>query len=323
MTDFPTPSIVQTNGIDMAVYEAGSGPPVVLLHGFPELAYSWRHQLPALAAAGYRAVAPDLRGYGLSSKPADVSAYRLEELVADLNGLLDALPDAADGRGALFVAHDWGALLAWQYALLAPDRVRGLVSLGMPFLPRAAHDPVERMRERLGPRFYIVDFQDSDEADRLFAADPRRFIDSTMRVGVITRERYDRLPPERRVISLLDQFRRPAPPGEPLLDEGELDYYAARFAAGGFTGPINWYRNWSHNWRVTEGVPQTVTQPVLFVGARNDVVVLPRQIEAMRDHVPDLEEHMLEDCGHWIQQEKPAATNRLILDWLGRRFPAG
>ncbi len=316
---FPKPGYIQSNDLRMAVYQAGDGPPVVLLHGFPELAFSWRHQLPAFATAGYRAIAPDLRGYGATEKPVAVEAYRMDRLLHDVTGLLDAF----DIRQAVFVGHDWGALLAWQLALVHPDRVHGVVCLNIPFLPRGAREPVSLMRERLGNDFYIVNFQDSHEADKRFASDPRRFINNMMRRGQISRSQFNQLPPERRVISLLATMARDDPGGEPLLDTTELDYYADAFAAGGFTGPINWYRNWSDNWRNSEGIEQEVRVPSLFIGATDDVVVSEQQIEAMRPHVPDLEVHMIDGCGHWTQQEQPDITNRLILDWLSRRFPDG
>lgn len=319
MTEFPTPRIVQTNGIRLAVYEAGHGPLVILLHGFPELAFSWRHQLPALAAAGYRAVAPDLRGYGGSDKPAAVEAYRQEVIFDDIAGLLASLGESR----AIFIAHDWGALIAWQMALLRPELMRGLIALNIPFLPRRERDPIEVMRERLGPDFYVVNFQDSDEADRLFASDPRRFIDRMMRRDIITRAQFDSLPAERQVVNLLATMKRDEARGKALLTAEELDVYASAFADGGFRGPINWYRNWSRNWRASAGVDQTVRIPALFIGADNDVVVTPRQIKAMGDFVPDLESQVFADCGHWLQQEKPAEANDLILDWLCRRFPAG
>jgi len=260
--NFPRPAMVASNGIRLAVHEAGSGPPVVLLHGFPELAYSWRHQLPALAAAGYRAIAPDLRGYGGSDKPPTVGDYRMELLLADITGLLEALAL----ERAVFVGHDWGALLLWQLALLRPDVMRGLVALNIPFMPRSARDPVDMMRARFGDNYYIVNFQDSDEADRRFAADPARFINTMMRRGQITRAAYDQLPAARKVIDLLAALDRDAPGGESLLNAGELAYYAAAFAAGGFTAPINWYRNWSANWAAAAGLPQHVSLPTLFLG---------------------------------------------------------
>ncbi|ANO52277.1 alpha/beta fold hydrolase [Woeseia oceani] len=317
MSSFPAAQILASNGIELAVHEAGTGPAVLLLHGFPELAYSWRHQLPALAAAGYRAIAPDLRGYGQSSRPEAVEEYRIECLIDDMTGLLAAL----ELKNAVIAAHDWGALLAWQMALLRPDLVRGLICLNIPFLPRGRRDPIAVMREHLGPEFYIVNFQDSDEADRRLAEDPRNFINRMMRRDVISRAQFDALPAQQRVISLLATLDKPQPRGNPLLTPEELDYYTAAFAKSGFAGAINWYRNWSHNWRVTEHVKQVVTVPTLFIGAENDVVVQTKQIEAMKSHVPDLEMHMLTDCGHWTQQEQPAATNQLMLDWLARRFP--
>ncbi len=312
---FPAPHFVDTNGIRMAAYEQGEGPAVILLHGFPELAFSWRHQLPALAAAGYRAIAPDQRGYGLTSVPAERSAYRIDELIADVHGLLDAL----ELESAVFVGHDWGAMLLWHMALVAPQRIARLINLNIPHIRRPPRDPIEMMRERWGNDFYIVDFQDSDEADRAFAADPERFFDVMMRRGRIDRRRYDRLPAARRTISFRRSLEQEELPGEPLLDAAERDYYASRFAATGFTGAINWYRNWTDNWKSLEGVDQTIRIPTLFIGAVDDVVVSPGQIEAMKPLVEDLEVHMLEDCGHWSQQEQPEAVNRLVLAWLMQR----
>lgn len=316
---FPEPVMIETNGIRMAVHSQGSGPPVVLLHGFPELAYSWRHQLPALAAAGYRAIAPDLRGYGGTDKPTGEIDYAVDLLIADVTGLLDALQLPR----ALFIGHDWGALLLWQMALVVPERIAGIIALNIPFLPRPAVDPVAFMRDRLGPDFYIVNFQDSSEADQRFAEDPARFIDRMMRRRPITRERFDSLPRKHKTVSLLALLDRPKPAGEPLLDEVELSVYAAAFAKGGFTGPINWYRNWSRNWATSERVEQRVRVPSLFIGATDDIVVSRAQIEAMRPYVDDLEIQMIDACGHWTQQEKPDELNARILAWIRRRYPAG
>ena len=311
---FPAPRTVKTNGLDMAVYEQGQGPPVVLLHGFPELAYSWRHQLPALADAGFRAIAPDQRGYGRTTAPADVSAYRVSELIADVHGLLDAL----GLEGAAFVGHDWGALLLWQMAMLAPDRIDSLAILNIPHYPRPPIDPIDSMRDRFGDDFYIVNFQDSDEADRVFADDPRHFIDRMMRKNQVTREQFDTLPPQYKIISLLRQTLADKASGDALLTDEELDYYAAGFSQSGFSGPINWYRNWSHNWEQLEGVDPVIDIPTLFIGAENDVLIGLQHIEGMKPLVNDLQIHML-DCGHWTQQEKPAEVNALLIDWLMQR----
>jgi len=312
---FAEPHYIDCNDIRMAVYEQGSGPAVILLHGFPELAFSWRFQLPALASAGYRAIAPDQRGYGRTSAPPNVSDYRIEELIADVHGLLDAL----ELESAIFIGHDWGAILLWQMAMLAPDRIEKLIILNIPHYPRSPEDPITIWRRRFGPDFYIVNFLDSDEADRVFASDTRHFFDVTMRCNQMPRQVYDRLPAERKVVSLLHALARETQGGDPLLNEEERDYYAAAFSASGFTGPINWYRNWPHNWKILEGVDETIDIATLFIGAVDDLIIAPEHIEGMKSLVPDLEIHMLENCGHWSQQEKPAEVNRLILDWLVQR----
>lgn len=314
---FPDPYRVRANGINLAVHELGRGPPVILLHGFPELGYSWRHQLPALAAAGYRAIAPDQRGYGQSDIPSRVEDYRIQTLIADVTGLMSEL----SLERAHFIGHDWGALVLWTMALLEPGRMQSLISLNIPFHARPSLDPVDIARERLGDDFYIVNFQDSDEADRRFAADVPHFFNVMMRKGQITRERFDTLPREKQVLSLLAAMDREESGGSALLDDDELAYYVEAFSNGGFSGPINWYRNWSQNWASTEELRQEVVVPTLFIGAVDDVIIAPRHIEAMKPHVRDLEIHMLNDCGHWTQQEKPDQVNALIIDWLRRRFP--
>lgn len=315
---FPTPEYIDANGLTLAVHELGTGPPIILLHGFPEIAFSWRHQLPALAAAGYRAIAPDQRGHGASDKPGSVSDYRIQELIADICGLLDAL----ELEHAVFIGHDWGALVLWQMAILGPERMAGLINLNIPFFARTPIDPIMLMRDYLGDDFYIVNFQDSNEADLKCDADPGHVFDVMMRKNLITRARFDSLPKEKKVFSLLAALARKELSGEPILNEEEHRVYTDAYKAGGFTGPINRYRNWSHNWSSTEGVDQTVKVPTLFIGAEDDVIVSPAQIEAMKPHVPDLEIQMIENCGHWTQQEKPDELNSMILEWLTRRYPA-
>ncbi len=314
---FPEPRIVNSGEIDLAVYELGDGPAVILVHGFPELAYSWRHQLPALAEAGYRAIAPDMRGYGGSGKPTAVTDYAIQNLVADVAGLMEAL--SIDK--AVMIGHDWGAMLAWHMALLAPERLAGLVNLNIPHIPRPPIDPITYMRFKLGKDFYIVNFQKSDEADRRFAEDPRQFINVMMRRKQFSPAQSKSGPKKRRPLSLIQVLDQGKPAGEALLSDEELDVYANAFAAGGFTAPINWYRNWSRNWKSMKGVDQTVRVPTLFVGATDDIIISRQQIESMKPLVPDLEIRMIENCGHWTQQERPEELNRIILDWLARRYP--
>lgn len=256
-----------------------------------------------------------MRGYGQSDKPTAIEAYTDTALMADLDGLLDAL----GLEDAWFIGHDWGAMLLWQYALCKPERLRGLATLNIPFYPRPSSDPVEFMRNALGPEHYIVDFADSDAADKAFDADPEKFLRSVMR----------RLPVRR--ASLGDKARKPRPysmlagltarnlPGEDLLTESDLAVFVDAFRAGGFTAPINWYRNWSRNWRNAEERSQTVNVPTMFIAANDDMLVQPRNVEAMRAHVPDIEIHTIYECGHWTQQEHPQAVNALLLDWLARR----
>jgi pimeloyl-ACP methyl ester carboxylesterase len=301
----------------MAIHELGAGPPVILLHGFPELAFSWRHQLPALASAGYRAMAPDQRGYGDTDKPGSVADFTIQQLIGDVTGLLDAY----ELEQAVFIGHDWGALVLWQMALLEPERMAGLINLIIPFFARRPVDPIKLMRDFLGDDFYIVNFQDTNEADLKCNANPGHVFDVLMRRNQITQAQLETLPKEKRVFSLLKALARTESGGEPLLSEDEHRVFTEAFEAGGFTGPINWYRNWSHNWSSTEGVDQTVKVPTLFIGAADDMLVSPAHVEAMKPHVPDLEIQMIQDCGHWTQQEKPDEVNSIILEWLGRRYP--
>jgi pimeloyl-ACP methyl ester carboxylesterase len=308
---FPAPHFIDTNGIRMAVHELGAGEPVVFVHGFPELAFSWRFQIPVIAAAGFRAIAPDQRGYGKTDAPPDVEDYRIQELVGDLCGLLDAL----ELERATFVGHDWGALVLWHMALLQPARIERMAVLNIPFWPRTPADPIALARQRLGDDFYIVNFQDSDRADQAFAANTGHFFDMLMRKNQVSRAEFEKLPQEKRVLSLLQTIARTEASGDPLLSAEERAYFVSAFEHSGFTGPINWYRNWSRNWESMEGVPQIVNVPTLFIGAENDVLISPEHVEGMKPFVPDLEIQML-NCGHWTQQERPADVNQILVDWL-------
>jgi pimeloyl-ACP methyl ester carboxylesterase len=312
---YSEPRFIATNGLEMAVYEQGQGPAVIFLHGFPELAYSWRHQLPALAEAGYRAIAPDLRGYGRTGGPDDVEAYGIHNLMADVDGMMNAL----GLETATFVGHDWGALLMWHFAMSQPDRVERLVGLNIPHTPRPPVDPIEMFRQRFGDDFYIVNFQDSDEADRAFAANPRKFFTNLVRKNQLPRAIFDQLPDEMKVLSLLNVLQRDDPGGELILSEEELDYFVSAYERSGFTKPINWYRNWSANWAAFKGVDQSIALPTLFIAAADELVVGPEHIESMKTLVPDLTVHTLERCGHWSQQEHPETVNRIIVDWLVER----
>lgn len=309
---FIEPHFVDTNGIRMAVYEQGEGQPVIFLHGFPELAFSWRHQIPALAGAGYRAIAPDLRGYGQTGGPEDVEAYRVAELINDVLGLMDAL----EYETATLVGHDWGALLMWHLAMRAPERVERLIGLNIPHTPRSPIDPIALFRRRLGDDFYIVNFQESDEADRTFASDPRRFFTNLMRKNQLPRAVFDQLPDEMKVFSLINLMQRDDVGGDAILTANELDYFVSAFETSGFTKPINWYRNWSRNWSEFEGTSDMIDIPTLFIAAADELVVGPEHVESMRLVVPNVQIETLSPCGHWSQQEHPDKVNQLIIEWL-------
>ena len=312
---------VQSNGIRIAFTEQGEGPAVVLCHGFPELAYSWRHQLPALAAAGFRAIAPDQRGYGDSDRPAEVTAYDMRHLTGDLVGLLDALGI----ERAVFVGHDWGGLIVWMMPLLHRSRTAGVIGVNTPYFPRSPAAPVAMFRAMLGENYYVVHFQQPGVADAGLARDVRRVFTQLMRRGV---------PPEHlaslalkrdgTVRNMVELVERDDPPGAPLLSGEALEVYVRAFEKSGFTGGINWYRNLDRNWEDTaELAGAKIDVPSLMVTAEWDPVLRPEMAAHMSALVPDLETVMIPACGHWTQQEKPEELNRIMVDWLTRRFGGG
>jgi pimeloyl-ACP methyl ester carboxylesterase len=309
-----TERTVTTPGAALHVVDAGRGPLVVLAHGFPELAYSWRHQVPVLADAGYRVLAPDQRGYGRSSRPERVEDYDILALAGDLLALLD---DVGEER-AVFVGHDWGAILVWQLALLAPERVAGVVGMSVPFMPRAPMPPTRLLRQVLGDAwFYVLYFQEPGVADADLGRDPA----TTMRrlLGAMAREGEQMDPsvlaPDGR--GFVDRI--PEPDGLPdWLSQGELDHYVAEFSRTGFTGPINWYRNFDRNWELTPQLADAhVEVPSLFIGGALDPVLLmspPALGEAfLRDHRGTV---LVEGAGHWVQQQAPDAVNAALLDFV-------
>jgi len=320
MVAFPSPTMIKTNGIDMAVYEAGpkDGIAVVLCHGFPELAYSWRHQVSALANAGYRVLAPDQRGYGLSSRPAAVDQYDIEHLTGDMAGLLDAFGI----EKAIFCGHDCGGTVAWHMPLLQEKRVRGVIGVNMPFLPRPQIEPILTLRAEFGDDMYIVHFQKPGEADAILAKDVARTFRFFMRKNTITQAEYRGAPAEQRNLALIQALALDERNwrGEQLLTPEEMKVFVDSFARTGFTGGINWYRNLSRNWERTANIEQKVKVPGLMILAEDDIVLPPVMADGMEAYVPDLETALIRLCGHWTMQEYPYRTNAILIDWLRRRF---
>jgi len=314
--EFPDPKIIQTNGINMEVFEQGEGFSVILAHGFPELAYSWRFQMPVLADAGYRAIAPNQRGYGETDKPEPVEAYDILHLCGDMAGLMDAL----GLQKAIFVGHDWGGPVVWNMPRLYPDRVAGVVGMSVPFSPRGNADSVAMLEQRFGPEHYIVHFnRQPGVADAAFAANPKRFFNNIFRrrIRVGQAGQPSTRPPSFNV-SLMNALKVTDPPGEPLMTDEEMNIFVAAFSKGGFTGPINWYRNITRNWETSADLAQRIDVPCAMIFGAYDTVPKGGDVS---EHVPNLESITLE-CGHWIQQERPDEVNAFLLDWLGQNAPS-
>jgi pimeloyl-ACP methyl ester carboxylesterase len=301
----------------MRIAEQGTGPVVLLCHGFPESWYSWRHQLPALAEAGYHAVAPDMRGYGGTDRPEAVDQYTQLHHVADMLGLLDAL----GAETAAIVGHDWGAPVAWNAALLRPDRFRAVAALSVPYTPRGNTRPTAAMAHAAGDSFmYMLYFQTPGVAEAELEKDVR----GTLRrvLWSISGDAGDaggwhtRKPKH-------STFLEGMPDPEKLPDwltEADLDYYAAEFERTGFRGGLNWYRNLDRTWELMAAWRGArVTVPALFIaGSRDPVIARTRAaMEALSETVPGLVEvELLPGCGHWTQQERPAQVNEELIAFL-------
>ncbi|MCU1779489.1 alpha/beta hydrolase [Pseudomonas sp. 14P_5.3_Bac1] len=304
---------VQVNGIELSVHIAGPehGQPIWLLHGFPECWHSWREQIRALAGAGYRVFAPEMRGYGESSSPAEVADYELLTLCADIQQAMDHFGH----QQVVMVGHDWGAVVAWHLALLEPARVARLITMSVPFAGRARRPVIEIMRELYAERFnYILYFQAPGVAERELDAD----IERTLRLFMQDQDVFLQKKPAN--ATLFDGVS--APGALPTwCTQADLDVYVQTFSKRGFRGPLNWYRNFERNWQRTEFLAgQPVLQPTLFlIGDRDPVGVFEAHtLKRMPDAVPNLHQQVLANCGHWIQNEQAERVNALMLAFLGR-----
>lgn len=319
-----TRRVIEANGLRMHVAEAGRGPLVILCHGFPESWYSWRHQLAALAGAGYHAVAPDQRGYGQTTAPETIEQYTMLHLVGDMVGLLDALGEPT----AVIAGHDWGAPVAWHAALLRPDRFRAVIGLSVPFRPRGSTRPTSAMVATPDAVFYQLYFQAPGVAEADLERDPR----ATIRRLLYWGSGEGRDPAGGRVgagdVGMVPRSTglvqsRPDPPTLPAwLTAADVDFYAGEFARVGFRGGLNWYRNIDRNWELL--APWTgarVTVPALYLAGERDLVLAFRGMDqllpALPRFVPNLQKTIvLPGCGHWTQQERPAEVNAAMLEFL-------
>ncbi len=309
---------IQANGITLRIAEMGSGPLVLFVHGWPESWYSWRHQLPAIAAAGYRAVAPDMRGFGKSDKPEAVEDYDIHHVGADLVGILDALGE----KSAVLVGHDWGAIVAWQCMLLHPERFTALVAMSVPYGGRGSRSIVESFRQAWGDNFfYVLYFQEPGVAEKEFDADPRAILSRLYLSPDSPREAPLVTDPKRAAGGWIPRLG--AAKGLPdWLTSEDLDYYVAEFTQAGFRGGINYYRNFQRNWDTTpELAGAQVRQPVLFIAGSRDIVIRGASAEQltamMTPAAPQLRGvRLIPGVGHWVQQESPAQTNAAIVEFL-------
>jgi len=282
------------NGVDLSVVDEGEGDAVVFIHGFPELAYSWRHQIPATAGAGYRAIAFDQRGYGSSDKPDSVDAYALDELIGDTVGLLDALGIET----ATLVGHDWGSIVVWSTALAHPDRVDRVVSLNVPYRGWCAGFPTtEMIREQLSDRFgYVLGFQEVGVTEAAFAADPRAWLE-TIFLGIAADRGF--------------------------MTDDEFAVYLDAFTDGGLFGPLGPYRNIDANAAATAHLSNApITQPTLMITADRDPILPASLADGMERWIPDLTVAAIAGSGHWTQQEQPGQVNAAIIGFL-EEHPGG
>ena len=315
----PTLRFIEANGIRMRVAEQGAGPVVLLCHGFPESWYSWRHQLKALADAGYRAVAPDMRGYGQTDRPDEIERYTLLHLVGDMVGLLDALAVET----AVIAGHDWGAPVAWHAALLRPDRFRGVIGLSVPFRPRGPARPTSVMPKTDDAVFYQIYFQNPGVAEAELERDPRLTIRSLLYTAsgdAPRREGAQSIDMVPRNGGFLTGLQNPAMLPS-WLTEADIDFYTSEIA-GGFRGGLNWYRNIDRNWELLAPFAGLrVTVPALYVAGDRDLVVafrgMDQLIANLSKFVPQLRGTiMLPGCGHWTQQERASEVNAAMIDFL-------
>lgn len=302
---FPNASIISVNGVELEVFEAGrenAGNPIVLCHGWPDLAYTWRFQIPALVAAGYHVIAPNQRGFGGSANPEEIVDYDISKLTGDLAALLDHFGYTS----ATFMGHDWGAFIVWSFTLLYPKRVDRVVALSLPYLARGEMPWLDFMEAVLGEDYYFVHFnKQPGVADAVFDADPARFLNNLYR-------RDEPLLPPKPGMAMIEIAKNSDPLGQPLLTEQELAVYASAFTRSGFTGGINWYRNLNRNWHLLADADPIIQQPALMIYGLRDAVARSEQLS---DFVPNVEE-MSFDSGHWVHQERHSEVTPAIIEWL-------
>jgi microsomal epoxide hydrolase/non-specific protein-tyrosine kinase len=316
MSDFPLPRAVDTGGTILSVHEAGAGPAIVLVHGWPEIAYSWKNQIGPLAGAGYRVIAPDLKGFGGSDAPKDKALYDIRHMTDDLARLLDAL--SVDR--AIFCGHDWGGAIVWPMAQLHPDRVAGVVSVCTPHKAPPPAPPLTIIKKRFGEKHYFIQFQEEGVVERLFETDIERFFRLMFRRPPTAAE-IAKL--GARLLDLPGRFRDgpPPDPAATIISDDDLRIYVEAYRRSGFHGGVNLYRNVDRNYEIMQREDPVIDKPALWIGAELDAFLPPSGADGMEALAPKLEKALVRDCGHWVMWEQPEALNAILLDWLRRKFP--
>jgi soluble epoxide hydrolase / lipid-phosphate phosphatase len=313
--NFAAPNTVETNGITMEYFEQGDGPAVLLLHGFPEHPFSWRKQVDPIARAGFRVIVPSQRGYAGTDAPVGVASYSVKRLVGDLTGLLDAL---GIERAAWF-GHDWGSVPAWYAGVYAPARVAALGSLCTPYLPwsrpRSASGPDP---PGLRPKQYIRAIQEPGIAEAVLGRDIEHTFRSLLRGRGYTMDEFESAPSTIRDLPLGVLVGEPQLLGAPIVSEEELQFYVDVYKRSGFTGGLNWYRAHRTNLEDAREVDYRIDRPALMITAADDWFWARGSTAGMSELLPQLEAHIVPDAAHWLQQEKPAEVNSILVPWLRR-----
>jgi pimeloyl-ACP methyl ester carboxylesterase len=298
-------SYINVNGITLEVFEAGknnNGKAIVLCHGWPEHAYTWRKQIPTLVEEGYHVIVPNQRGYGNSSCPKEIEEYDIEKLTGDLVSLLDHF----GYKDATFVGHDWGAMVVWWLSLLHPTRVNKIINLSIPYQPRSPQPWIEFMEQFLGEDYYFVHFnRKPGVADKIFDENSYQFLRNLYRKNVELKELEEGM-------AFINLAKEKIPMGDSVMNDEDLKVFVNAFNNSGFTGGINWYRNLDRNWKILENIDPIVKQPSLMIYGEKDVIP---KFESISDFVPNVDVVSL-DCGYWITEEKPLELNSIIIQWL-------
>ncbi|MFE3574475.1 alpha/beta fold hydrolase [Lysinibacillus sp. NPDC059133] len=303
--EFPTPTLISGNGVELEVFEAGQkngGQPIVLCHGWPEHAFSWRHQVTPLVEAGYHVIIPNQRGYGESSCPKEVTKYDIEHLTGDLVALLDHY----QYKDAIFMGHDWGASVVWSMALLHPERVNKMINLCLPYQVRGERPWIDFMEEAFGDDYYFVHFnKQPGVADAVLDENAAQFLRNLYRKNVPSQGSVEGM-------EMINLAKATQPLGEPVMSDDDLSVYITAFNKTGFTPSINWYRNLNRNWHLLGDISPILHQPTLMIYGEKDIIPpLPN----IKDFVPNIDIKSL-NTGHWIQEERPEELNQMILEWL-------